>query len=82
MQTEYEYIFGKHAVSEALNQRPDVVKQVFLDLNFSDAKLLKQIEIAKVTAKPLNTKKSSSRCFRKCGSSRDCGSDCSREVNG
>lgn len=56
MQTEYEYIFGKHAVSEALNQRPDVVKQVFLDLNFSDAKLLKQIEIAKVTAKPLNTK--------------------------
>jgi len=56
MQTEYEYIFGKHAVSEALSKRPDVVKQVFLDLNFSDAKLIRQIETAKIAAKPLNLK--------------------------
>ena len=56
MEIQYEYIFGKHAVAEALNQRPDVVKQVFLDLNFSDAKLIKQIEMAKITAKPLNVK--------------------------
>jgi len=56
METEYEYIFGKHAVSEALNQRPDVVKQIFLDLNFSDAKLIRQIETAKIAAKPLNLK--------------------------
>jgi 23S rRNA (guanosine2251-2'-O)-methyltransferase len=54
--TEYEYIFGKHAVSEALAQRPDVVKQIFLDLNFSDAKIIRQIENAKLIPKPLNLK--------------------------
>ena len=54
--TEYEYIFGKHAVSEALNQRPDVVKQIFLDLNFSDAKIVRQIEAANIIPKPLNLK--------------------------
>ncbi|OGG67172.1 23S rRNA (guanosine(2251)-2'-O)-methyltransferase RlmB [Candidatus Kaiserbacteria bacterium RIFCSPLOWO2_02_FULL_45_11b] len=53
---EYEYIFGKHAVAEALAQRPDVVKQIFLDLNFSDAKIIKQVELAKVTVSPLNLK--------------------------
>lgn len=56
MAIEYEYIFGKHAVSEALLQRPDVVKQVFLSINFSDTKLIKQIEQAKVAIKPLNLK--------------------------
>src|SRR3989338_2125213 len=53
---EYEYIFGKHAVAEALAQRPHVVKQIFLDLNFSDAKIIKQVELAKVTVSPLNLK--------------------------
>lgn len=56
MKPEYEYIFGKHAVSEALKERPDVVKQIFLDLNFSDAKIIAQIEQAKITAQPLNLK--------------------------
>ena len=55
-ETEYEYIFGKHAVSEALAQRPDVVKQIFLDLNFSDAKIVRQIESTKIIPKPLNIK--------------------------
>ena len=54
MKDEFEYIFGKHAVSEALSFRPDVVKQVFLDLNFSDARIVKQIESAGINAKPLN----------------------------
>ncbi len=54
--TEYEYMFGKHAVSEALSQRPDVVKQIFLDLNFSDAKIMRQIEAAGIVPKPLNLK--------------------------
>lgn len=53
---EYEYIFGKHAVSEALRERPDVVRQVYLDQNFSDAKILKQIEASKLTIRPLNLK--------------------------
>jgi 23S rRNA (guanosine2251-2'-O)-methyltransferase len=56
MKPEYEYMFGKHAVSEALSQRPDVVKQIFLDQNFSDANILKQVESAKVTILPLNLK--------------------------
>jgi 23S rRNA (guanosine2251-2'-O)-methyltransferase len=56
MKTEYEYIFGKHAVSEALRERPDVVKQVYLDLNFSDQKIVSQIEAAKVAVRPLNPK--------------------------
>lgn len=56
MKTEYEYIFGKHAVSEALRERPDVVKQIYLDLNFSDAKIVSQIESAKITVRPLNLK--------------------------
>ncbi|MEZ4195349.1 MAG: 23S rRNA (guanosine(2251)-2'-O)-methyltransferase RlmB [Candidatus Paceibacterota bacterium] len=54
MKVEYEYIFGKHAVSEALKFRPDVVKQVFLDVNFSDSKIIKQIEVAKLAPKLLN----------------------------
>jgi 23S rRNA (guanosine2251-2'-O)-methyltransferase len=56
MKQELEYIFGKHAVSEALAHRPDIVRQVFLDLNFSDARLVKQIEAARVDVKPLNVK--------------------------
>ena len=54
MKVEYEYIFGKHAVSEALTERPDVVKQVFLEANFSDRKILNQIEQHGLTPKLLN----------------------------
>jgi len=56
MNTEYEYIFGKHAVAEALKQRPDIVKQIFLDLNFSEAAILRQIDSAKLIPKLLNLK--------------------------
>jgi 23S rRNA (guanosine2251-2'-O)-methyltransferase len=53
---EYEYMFGKHAVSEALKERPDVVKQILLDVNFSDEKIMRQIEAAKIIPKLLNPK--------------------------
>ncbi len=56
MKQELEYIFGKHAVSEALAHRPDIIRQIFLDLNFSDEKIMGQIERAKVSVKPLNPK--------------------------
>lgn len=56
MKPEYEYMYGKHAVSEALRERPDVVKQIFLDLDFTDAQILKQIELSGIAAKPLNLK--------------------------
>lgn len=54
MKTEYEYIFGKHAVLEAMTERPDIVKQVFLDNNFSDKKILAQIEKVGLIPKILN----------------------------
>ncbi len=56
MKVEYEYIFGKHAVSEALRFRPDVVKQVYLDTSFSDARIIAQIEASKLEIRPLNLK--------------------------
>jgi 23S rRNA (guanosine2251-2'-O)-methyltransferase len=56
MKIEYEYIFGKHAVSEALAERPDVIKQVFLDPNFSDSKIIGQIEKSGIAPKLLNLK--------------------------
>ncbi len=54
MKIEYEYIFGKHAVSEALAERPDVVKQIFLEANFSDNKIIDQIEKNNLVPKLLN----------------------------
>jgi 23S rRNA (guanosine2251-2'-O)-methyltransferase len=51
-----EYIYGKHAVVEALRFRSDIVTQVFLDLSFSDEKILRQIEVANIPIKPLNPK--------------------------
>ncbi len=56
MKIEYEYIFGKHAVAEALRFRPDVVKQIFLDLNFSDPKVISLIEATRLEVRPLNLK--------------------------
>ncbi len=56
MKVEYEYIYGKHAVAEALTYRPDVVKQIYLDLNFSDGRLVKLIEAAGLSPRPLNPK--------------------------
>lgn len=54
MKPEIEYIFGKHAVSEALQHRPDVVKQIFLDSDFSDAKIIARIEASGIDIRPLN----------------------------
>lgn len=52
----YEYIYGKHAVAEALSYRSDIVTELYLDLNFSDQKILKQLESLKLPVKPLNPK--------------------------
>lgn len=51
-----EYIYGKHAVSEALQYRADIVTQVYLDMGFSEAKIIRQIEATHVPVKPLNPK--------------------------
>lgn len=51
---ELEYIYGKHAVSEALLQRPEIVRQVFLQDSFDDKKILDLVEKRKITVKSLN----------------------------
>lgn len=58
MNVEVVYIFGKHAVYEALTHRPDVVRGVFLEAGFSDAKVLEKLASApKAKRQLLNPRK-------------------------
>ncbi len=54
MNQDQEYIFGKHAVFEALSERPDVVKQIFLQDSFADKKILSLVESLHLPIKVLN----------------------------
>lgn len=56
MRAEVEYIFGKHAVREVLEQRPDVVVEVHVAAQFSDTTLLELIQQQAVPLKVLNEK--------------------------
>ncbi len=54
---EVEYIFGKHAAREVLNERPDVVVEAHLAVGFSDVAIVKLLEHHKsVKFKILNEK--------------------------
>jgi 23S rRNA (guanosine2251-2'-O)-methyltransferase len=58
MNVEIVYIFGKHAVYEALTERPDVVRGVYLESGFSDTKILEKLAHApKAKRQLLNPKK-------------------------
>ncbi len=57
MEKELAYIFGKHAVDEALTYRPELIKELYIETGFSDVKLLSKLERAKVTTKLLNPKR-------------------------
>lgn len=58
MNVEIVYIFGKHAVYEALTHRPDVVRGVYLEAGFSDTKVLEKLASApKATRQLLNPRK-------------------------
>lgn len=58
MNVEIVYIFGKHAVYEALTYRPDVVRGVYLEAGFSDAKVLEKLASApKAKRQLLNPRK-------------------------
>jgi len=46
MNVEIVYIFGKHAVYEALTYRPDVVRAIYLEAGFSDSKVLEKLASA------------------------------------
>ncbi len=56
MSGEIEYIYGKHAVREVLEMRPDVLHEVHVVRDFADAKILALLDGAKVSLKVLNEK--------------------------
>lgn len=53
---EIGYIFGKHAVREVLQERPDVVVELHAAAEFSDERILGAAEFNKVPIKQLNLK--------------------------
>lgn len=58
MKTELTYIYGKHAVYEALTERPDIVESVYIEAGFNDDKVFRQIKKhPKIKTSLLNPKK-------------------------
>ena len=56
MKREIGYIFGKHAVREVLQERPDVVVELHAAADFADERILAAAEFAKVPLRQLNLK--------------------------
>lgn len=56
MKAEIEYIFGKHAVREVLQQRPDVVLEAHVAADFFDESILQLLDKHTVALKKLNLK--------------------------
>ncbi len=50
------YIYGKHALREALTQRPEIVQKIFLSPQFDDATLLQSITKSRISVFTLKTK--------------------------
>lgn len=58
MKNELTYIYGKHAVHEALTERPDIVRAVYVETTFQDERIFSLLEKhIKVKTNLLNTKK-------------------------
>lgn len=56
VKSNVEYIFGKHAVLEAVERRPDVVKELYVSADFSDTKYLDRLVATGLSPRVLNTK--------------------------
>ncbi len=54
MKREVEYIYGKHAVAEMLNARPDVVVEIHVAADFAAEDILQLIDKHKISLKVLN----------------------------
>lgn len=54
MKAQIDYIFGRHAVQELLEARPDVVVEVHAAADFSDTKVLDLVSSLKIPLKVLN----------------------------
>jgi 23S rRNA (guanosine2251-2'-O)-methyltransferase len=57
MDTELIYVFGKHAVDEAVTFRPELVKELYIEAGFGDPKLLSKIGTTKAIPRLLNEKR-------------------------
>ncbi len=57
MNHEMVYIFGKHAVAEALQHRPDVVRELYIEHGFSDVGIFDLLGTTKIVPKVLNSKR-------------------------
>lgn len=57
MQKELVYIFGKHAVVEALTHRPELIRELYIDNAFSDTSIFSLLKRTKVTPSVLNQKR-------------------------
>jgi 23S rRNA (guanosine2251-2'-O)-methyltransferase len=57
MQLDIVYIFGKHAVAEALLHRPDVIRELHIEHGFSDTTIFAQLSATKIVPKVLNPKR-------------------------
>lgn len=56
MKQQIDYIFGKHAVRELLQERPDVVVEVHAAVDFADESILSLVDKQQTTLKVLNLK--------------------------
>lgn len=56
MKQQVDYIFGKHAVRELLQERPDVVVEIHASADFSDESILNLVEKENKVLKVLNLK--------------------------
>jgi 23S rRNA (guanosine2251-2'-O)-methyltransferase len=57
MEKELIYIFGKHAVYEALVHRPSVVRELYIENGFVDEKIFARLSHTKVKPRLLNPKR-------------------------
>jgi len=58
MEKELIYIFGKHAVSEALTHRPELIRELYIEHGFNDEKIFAKLDrLTQIAPKPLNPKR-------------------------
>ena len=57
MEKELIYIFGKHAVYEALVHRPDVVRELYIEHGFQDDKIFARLNSIHTAPRILNPKR-------------------------
>lgn len=58
MEKELIYVFGKHAVEEALTHRPELIRELHIEHGFSDDKIFAKLDrLVRIVPKVLNPKR-------------------------